>query len=208
MCGVVSPNITLVQVLHLCISQRNPVQPICFYYTPSTTTAFFLHHNLWVSSWDFLFLVFSHSLIQFPRSLLCLPLLFSILNLICRMLLFIIKASHLKYSRRFYYPSLINVYTFAYVGYIVCTYGYRSVDVMPWHWFVCAIISLCDVWTSTLLVLCQHFELMCVRLINNSPCEINTDSRVHAHRILNFPWMVLKFSRFDLFADTIQSLRL
>lgn len=41
MCGVVSPNITLVQVLHLCISQRNPVQSICFYYTPCTTTAFF-----------------------------------------------------------------------------------------------------------------------------------------------------------------------
>lgn len=91
------------------------------------------------------------------------------------MLLFIIEASHLKYSRCSYYPSLINVYT--------CTFG--SVDAM-------ALVCLCD----NILALCLNIYLCPMSTLrinvrtfdNNSSCEINTGTRT--------PYSLTAFSTF------------
>lgn len=80
-----------------------------------------------------------------------------------------------------------------------------SVDVMA---LVCLCdnipVLLCLNSEHLLLVLCQHFELMCVLLIIIPSVKLT--HRTHsAHFQLS---MALRFSCIDLFVDTIQSLRL
>lgn len=165
-------------ILHLCIS--NSVQSICFYYTPCYT-----HFSL-----QFQFKRFSFFVCVFvwfcccccwrfcpPASFYSAPTfqfhLYTILNLNCRMLLFIIKASHLKYSRCSYYPSLIKCLHF---------YGCRMYNVQ----YICVSVfvdAMALVCRWSLCVLCQHFELMCVRLIRIPPEFCNIDIDAHqTHR--------------------------
>lgn len=162
---------------------------------PVFYTHIFHHSSQFMRFFSWFF--FAHSFSILTVSFISLPPhSFYILNLNCRNVIIHHKTITFEIIPLFLLSVINNVYTFTYVGYTL----------MPWH-SVCLWILV--YMSENLLVLCQHFELMCVRLII-IPVKL-TQTHTHTHHALNSSHsqrsMVLKFSRFDLFV-AIQSLRL
>lgn len=158
---------------------------------PVFYTHIFHHSSQFMRFFSWFF--FAHSFSILTVSFISLPPhSFYILNLNCRNVIIHHKSITFEIIPLFLLSVINNVYTFTYVGNTL----------MPWH-SVCLWILV--YMSENLLVLCQHFELMCVRLIiipvkltqthTHTPCsQLIAFSTLHGIKILSL-WFVRSDSK-------------